>query len=205
MITLSDVTLRTAAGAVFRDLSVRVPDGGICLVTGHAGSGKTALIEVCRGTLPPTSGEREVDLPVALVTQDYQLPGSLTALEQLVLQGILRGARPREADSTGRDLLLRLGLDGVEQNMPDELSGGQRQRLAVARAVAAAPRTLLLDEPTSALDRVSRGLVLTAVRAAAASGAAVLMTTNDVELEEWADDAVSLSPQPPTSEATPGA
>lgn len=198
MIEVRDATLTVPAGTtLFAGLDLRVADGEICLVSGHAGSGKTALLEVCTAALPLTSGSAVIEQPVALVTQSYQLPGSLTALEQLVLQGLLRGVDPAEAESAGRDLLLRLGLDGVERNMPDELSGGQRQRLAVARALAAVPRTLLLDEPTSALDRASRGLVLLAVRAAAEAGAAVLMTTNDIELADWADQSLSLSSAPP--------
>lgn len=178
---------------LFADLDLQVPAGRICLVSGHAGSGKSALLDVCAGALPLTSGQIRVDGPTALVTQTYQLPSSLTALEQLVLQGLLRGVDAAQAATDGSDLLLRLGLDGVERNMPDELSGGQRQRLAVARALAARSATLLLDEPTSALDRASRGLVLAAVRTAADAGAAVVMTTNDEELADWADQTLVLT------------
>lgn len=193
MIQIDSATVRFGDTTALREISLTVPDRKIALVTGHAGSGKSTLIEICRAMITPDSGTVAVDEPVAVVTQAYQLPSSLTALEQLVLQGLIRGIPAEEAESAGRELLVALGLDGVDRNMPDELSGGQRQRLAVARALAAQPKTLLLDEPTSALDRASRGLVLRAVRLAADAGAAVLMTTNDVELADWADQTVSLS------------
>lgn len=193
MIQIDSTTVQFGDTPALRELSLHVPDRQIALVTGHAGSGKSTLIDLCRGVLKPDSGNVAVDEPIAVVTQSYQLPSSLTALEQLVLQGLIRGASAADAESAGQELLVVLGLDGVDRNMPDELSGGQRQRLAVARALAAQPNTLLLDEPTSALDRASRGLVLRAVRRAADAGAAVLMTTNDVELADWADQAISLS------------
>lgn len=193
MIQIDSVTVQFADVTALRKLSLHVPDRKVALVTGHAGSGKSTLIDVCRAAVKPDSGTVVVDEPIAVVTQSYLLPSSLTALEQLVLQGLIRGVPASEAESAGQELLVALGLDGVDRNMPDELSGGQRQRLAVARALAARPRTLLLDEPTSALDRASRGLVLRAVRVAADAGAAVLMTTNDVELADWADQTVSLS------------
>lgn len=193
MIQIDSASVRFGDTPVLRELSLQVPDRRIALVTGHAGSGKSTLIDVCRGVVTPDSGSISVDEPVAVVTQSYQLPSSLTALEQLVLQGLIRGVPAAEAERAGQELLVALGLDGVDRNMPDELSGGQRQRLAVARALAARPKTLLLDEPTSALDRASRGLVLRAVRVAADAGAAVLMTTNDVELADWADQVTTLA------------
>ncbi|KYH45137.1 ATP-binding cassette domain-containing protein [Branchiibius sp. NY16-3462-2] len=193
MIQIDSATVQFGDTAVLQKLSLDVPDRKVALVTGHAGSGKSTLIDLCRGVLKPDAGNVAVDEPIAVVTQSYQLPSSLTALEQLVLQGLIRGASADEAEHAGQELLVALGLDGVDRNMPDELSGGQRQRLAVARALAAQPKTLLLDEPTSALDRASRGLVLRAVRLAADGGAAVLMTTNDVELADWADQVISLS------------
>lgn len=193
MIRIDSATVHFGDTPALRELSLQVPDRTIALVTGHAGSGKSTLIDVCRAVVKPDSGTVAVDEPIAVVTQSYLLPSSLTALEQLVLQGLIRGVPASEAETTGQELLVALGLDGVDRNMPDELSGGQRQRLAVARALAARPKTLLLDEPTSALDRASRGLVLRAVRLAADAGAAVLMTTNDVELADWADQTVALS------------
>lgn len=193
MIQIDSATVRFGDTTALRELSLQVPDRRIALVTGHAGSGKSTLIDVCRGAVTPDSGSISVDEPIAVVTQAYQLPSSLTALEQLMLQGLIRGVPAAEAESSGQELLVALGLDGVDRNMPDELSGGQRQRLAVARALAARPSTLLLDEPTSALDRASRGLVLRAVRVAADAGAAVLMTTNDVELADWADQVTTLA------------
>ncbi|MFC6715837.1 ATP-binding cassette domain-containing protein [Branchiibius cervicis] len=133
MIRIDSATVHFGDTPALRELSLQVPDRTIALVTGHAGSGKSTLIDVCRAVVKPDSGTVAVDEPIAVVTQSYLLPSSLTALEQLVLQGLIRGVPASEAETTGQELLVALGLDGVDRNMPDELSGGQRQRLAVAR------------------------------------------------------------------------
>ncbi|RNI25091.1 ABC transporter ATP-binding protein [Flexivirga caeni] len=195
MIRVDDVTAESHDGAViFNALTLEVRDGQLAIVTGHAGSGKSALIDVCRGELRPVAGTVTLDPPgrCAVVTQGYELCESLTAAENIVLPLVARGMAYAEAAGLASNALGRLGIDSISDHLIDEISGGQRQRVAVARAIADSPAIVLADEPTSALDAENRAIVLAELRRVADAGAAVLVTTNDAQLAEDADASYDL-------------
>lgn len=191
MIRLRRVTTETGDGTViFDQLDLEARDGQVVVVTGHAGSGKSALIDVCRGALLPVSGTVEVEPPgeCAVVTQDYALCESLTVAENIVLPLVARGVPHEQAADLAATALQRFGIDAIADHLVDEISGGQRQRVAVARAVADEPVVILADEPTSALDAENRAIVLAELRRLAVEkGASVLITTNDTQLAKDAD------------------
>lgn len=195
MIRLDGVTAETVDGtAIFEDLDLLVRNGEVMIVTGHAGSGKSALIDVCRGELVPTSGEVEIQ-PVgqcAVVTQDYGLCESLTVAENILLPMIAGGVEHARAAERTAATLRRLGIDAIGDHLIDEISGGQRQRVAVARALADETAVIVVDEPTSALDAENRAIVLAELRRAADNGASVLITTNDTQLAQEGDKSVVL-------------
>lgn len=194
MIRLERVTAENDEGAVIFDgLDLEVGDGEVVIVTGHAGSGKSALIDVCRGVLVAVDGEVELDPPeCAVVTQDYDLCESLTVSENIVLPLVARGMEHSQAAEVTANALERLGIDSIADHLIDEISGGQRQRVAVARALADEPAIIVADEPTSALDAENREIVLAELRRAADRGASVLITTNDTQLAQDADRSVTL-------------
>src|SRR4029077_4482652 len=103
-----------------------------------------------------------------------------------VLQNVVLGqmraqkAGRGEAEEEGRALLARFGLEGREDDRPDELSGGQQQRGAIARAFAGKARALQLDEVTSALDPELVGEVLAAVRDLKAEGMTMVIATHEM-------------------------
>lgn len=190
MIRLDRVTAEGEDGAVIFDkLDLEARDGQVVIVTGHAGSGKSALIDVCRGVLVPVAGTVEIEPAgeCAVVTQEYELCESLTVVENIVLPLIARGVVHSEAAELASNALRRFGIDAISDHLIDEISGGQRQRVAVARAIADSPAVILADEPTSALDAENREIVLAELRRCADEGASVLITTNDTQLVENAD------------------
>ena len=146
--------------------------GEMLALVGPSGAGKTSMLRVLAGLSRPERGRVTVDgevwldsatgrfLPpqrrhVGLVFQDYALMPHLSALGNVALS-LLHLPRARRLDEARR-ALGHVGLAGEQQTRrPETLSGGQRQRVAVARALARAPRLLLLDEPFSAVDQMSR-------------------------------------------------
>lgn len=142
-------------------------DGATAILWGESGSGKTTILECISGLVRPDSGEIRledrivfsssggIDLPprergVGYVFQDYALFPHLSA-EANVALALPRGERGRAVEC-----LERFGIAHLARRKPGLLSGGERQRLAMARALAAEPRLLLMDEPFSALDHATR-------------------------------------------------
>ena len=130
---------------------------------------------------------------LGLVFQAYNLFPHLTALQNVVL-GEMRahGVARAEAEERGRALLARFGLEGREDDRPDDLSGGQQQRVAIARAFAGRPRALLLDEVTSALDPELVGEVLEAVRDLKAEGMTMVIATHEMSFAREVADEVAF-------------
>ncbi len=137
------------------------------ILWGESGAGKTTLLECIAGLSSPERGEIAVEgrtlfssaqricMPaqerkVGLVFQSYALFPHLTAEENVAF------AMPRGERGEAAGYLERFGIGHIRRRKPAALSGGERQRLALARALAARPRLLLLDEPFSALDRRTR-------------------------------------------------
>jgi urea transport system ATP-binding protein len=148
---------------VLRDVSLTAAPGEVTAVLGRNGMGKTTLLRCLMGLLPVTSGRivfdghditrlephRRAQLGIALVPQGREIFPRLSVQENLVLAMAASGQRERtvpgwvfETFPILRSFLRRRGGD---------LSGGQQQQLAIARALVARPRLLILDEPTEGI------------------------------------------------------
>jgi ABC-type lipoprotein export system ATPase subunit len=202
---LARVSKRFGARTVLDDLSVSFPGGALTAIVGRSGSGKTTLLHVLAGLESASSGEVTVAgvsvgglgrdaraalrrRHVGLVTQEPGLVPYLTALENVELGLALRGA-----DGDARSSLVELGLEHRLDQPASKLSAGERERVAVARALAADVRLLLVDEPTARLDEENaRAAGLLLARAAHERGLAVVCATHDAVLIELADRTVHL-------------
>ena len=148
-------------------IDLEINAGETLAIVGASGSGKTTLLGILAGLDLPTGGkvflsDNELTMMdeeqrakvrgehVGFVFQTFQLLGSLTALENVMLPRELRG--DANAKQEAMDLLTKVGLGERTTHYPRQLSGGEQQRVAIARAFACQPTVLFADEPTGNLD-----------------------------------------------------
>jgi len=178
-----------------------VAPGEILTVVGPSGCGKSTLLRTLAGLLAPLSGQvtqdsRPLTSPSAdralVFQEDALLPWrTLRANVELPLaiKGLARGERRAQAEYW----LDRVGLADHARQLPHRVSGGQRQRAQLARALAGAPRAVLMDEPFGALDAQTRaGMQDLLVEVLQDSGATVVFVTHDVDEALFLGDRVAL-------------
>lgn len=166
----------TAAGnlVILDGIDLEIKQGETVAIVGASGSGKTTLLGILAGLDEASAGrvmlvDEEISsldeearakvrgLHVGFVFQSFQLLGSLTALENVMLPVELRGDTLAESQAT--QLLAKVGLADRIDHYPRQLSGGEQQRVAIARAFASAPTVLFADEPTGNLDTQTGALI----------------------------------------------
>jgi polar amino acid transport system ATP-binding protein len=209
VLEVQGVTKAYGDTAVLRGVDLQVSEHEAVALIGASGSGKSTLLR-CIDLLEdiddgdvlldgavitdPSVDPVAVRRRLGMVFQAFNLFPHLTALENVVL-GPLRahGVGREEATARARELLARFGLEGREDDAPDQLSGGQQQRVAIVRALAARPRALLLDEVTSALDPELVGEVLALIRELKGEGMTMLIATHEMGFaREVADEVCFL-------------
>ena len=171
-------------------VSLAVADNDFITILGPSGCGKSTLLRIVAGLDRPSEGRvlldgAEVSGPGAdrgMVFQSYTLFPWLT-IEENVRFGLREKGLPvAEQASIARHWIRKVGLEGFERHYPKMLSGGMQQRTAIARALANAPKILLLDEPFGALDHQTRGLMQELLLAIWESEkTTVLFVTHDIE------------------------
>lgn len=174
--------------------------GDVTAVIGPNGAGKTTLIKCLLGLVRPDAGAIVVDGEpvegsvsyrerIGYMPQHAAFPDNLTGREVVSL---IRSVRRRDLP-TDFELLRTLHLDAEMDKPVRTLSGGNRQKLSALLAFLFRPPILVLDEPTAGLDPVASAALKDHVRAAAADGATVLMTSHVMaDLEELCDRVVFL-------------
>jgi NitT/TauT family transport system ATP-binding protein len=147
-----------------RNVSFKVHRREFLCVIGPSGCGKSTLIRMVAGLDYPTSGRmlldgKEVHGPGpdrGMVFQGYTLFPWRTVTENVMFGLQMQGMVGNQAESEARQWIQLVGLSRFEKAYPAQLSGGMKQRTAIARALAANPRILLMDEPFGALDAQTR-------------------------------------------------
>ena len=145
-------------------ISCDIADGEFVCVVGHSGCGKTTLLNILAGFLPPTSGEILIDgkstksrqTSIGVVFQEFALFPWRTALRNVEFGLEMTGVPKNERSDRARNFLDLVHLADFADTYPHHLSGGMRQRVAVARAMAYEPALLLMDEPFGSLDAQTR-------------------------------------------------
>ena len=174
-------------------IDLAVPRGMIFGILGPNGAGKTTLLRILATLTKPDAGSaqvmghdvvtapREVQSAIALTGQFASLDEDLTGRENLALLARLWGYRGREARARADGLLAAFDLEDAANRQVNDFSGGMRRRLDIAASLVVTPEVLFLDEPTTGLDPNGRQDVWRMIRALAAQGVTVLLTTQYLE------------------------
>lgn len=156
-----------------KDINIQMPSAKIQVIMGLSGSGKSTMIRHINRLIEPTIGEviyqgqdickmSKSDLlafrrhKTAMVFQKFALLPHRTVIDNTLFGIELQGVARRESEERARHWLNRVGLDGFEDNYPNQLSGGMQQRVGLARALTNDADILLMDEAFSALDPLIR-------------------------------------------------
>ncbi|MFC6154197.1 amino acid ABC transporter ATP-binding protein [Nocardioides yefusunii] len=189
-----------------KDVNLTVKRGEVVVIIGPSGSGKSTLCRTINRLETISDGEILLDgqaLPqegkalaklraeVGMVFQSFNLFAHKTILENVTLGPVkVRGMAKDAADTLGRDLLERVGVESQVLKYPAQLSGGQQQRVAIARALAMEPKAILFDEPTSALDPEMINEVLDVMVDLAKKGMTMIVVTHEMGFARTAADRV---------------
>ena len=195
---------------VLRGVDLHVGAGEIVALLGPSGSGKSTMLQAVglleggfEGSIRIT-GEEAARLDndgrtrvrrdaLGFVYQFHHLLPDFSAAENVVLPQLIHGTARAEAEARAASLLGSLGLGHRLTHRPAQLSGGEQQRVAVARALANAPKLVLADEPTGNLDEATADVVLAEfLRLVRGEGSAALVATHNERLAAKMDRVVRL-------------
>ena len=169
MIDIKGITKSFGSLQVLKGIDLHINKGEIVSIVGPSGAGKTTLLQII-GTLDkPDSGTVTIDGTdtgslsagklssfrnhnIGFVFQFHQLLPEFTALENIMIPGLIAHRKQSELKEQAMKLLQFMGLEGRAGHKPNELSGGEKQRVAVARALINNPAVILADEPSGSLD-----------------------------------------------------
>lgn len=199
LINYQHVDINQQEHTVLSDVNFQLNEGEFIYLIGKVGSGKTSLLKSFYKELNMHTGTAEVlghnmlsiktkQIPalrrqLGIVFQDFQLLTDRTVYENLefVLQAT-QWKKQSEIQERIQEVLKMVGMETKGYKLPHELSGGEQQRIVLARAILNSPKIILADEPTGNLDEETGRQIIGLLRAISAKGAAVVMTTHNLNL-----------------------
>ncbi|MEX0886596.1 MAG: ABC transporter ATP-binding protein [Phycisphaeraceae bacterium] len=179
------------------DVSLDIYRSEYLSIMGPSGSGKSTLFNIIGALDHPSAGNVTIgplDLTqlssrqlayvrcnyIGYIFQAYNLIPALTALRNVALPRVFRGATPEDAEHAAAERLRQVGLGHRMTHRPGELSGGQQQRVAIARALVNDPTIILADEPTANLDLTTGGEIIDILKGLSTDeGVTIITATHD--------------------------
>lgn len=185
------------------NIDLTINSGEFVAITGPSGSGKSTLANIIGGLDRPTEGSVVVDgndlshvrdrqlsdyrnRHIGFVFQSFNLQGTQTALENVMLPLMFARMKPSERKARAKECLEAVGLGDRLKHRPSQLSGGQRQRVAIARALAARPSIILADEPTGNLDSARGQEIMKLLEDLNKQGITLIVITHDMSVARQA-------------------
>ena len=193
-----------ASMQALRGIDLCIDESEFVAIMGPSGSGKSTCMNILGCLDTPTAGTylfRDVDVSQltrnqrallrryyqGFVFQGYNLLNRTSALENVELPLIYRGAPAHKRREQALKALDTVGLKGWESHTPGELSGGQQQRVAIARAIVTEPAVLLADEPTGNLDTARSREIMELLNSLNINqGITIIMITHELDMAAYA-------------------
>ncbi|MBG6075144.1 ATP-binding cassette domain-containing protein [Polaromonas sp. CG_9.11] len=198
MISTRQLVYRYAGGPELRFDDIDVAQGGVLLLQGASGAGKSTWLALAAGLLRPGEGDMTVAgqsihalrkvagdawraRSIGFLPQKLHLSAALTVHGNLAMAQWAAG--DVQDDQRIAEALSALGVHDLAQRKPAQLSGGQAQRVALARAVLLQPKVILADEPTASLDDAAAQASLALLQATASrQGVTLVIATHDARV-----------------------
>ncbi len=201
---------------VLKNLDMEIYQGDFTVIMGNSGSGKSTLLYALSGMDTPSMGaityETEEEEPtritgfsndqlarfrrdhVGFVFQQNYLNDSMSALDNVMVVGLLKHSLRRELAEKAKELLKKVGIEeGDWDKFPTQMSGGMQQRVAVVRGVINTPEVLYADEPTGALNSQNTQNVLDILSELNSEGQSIVMVTHTIAAAERGNRIIYLS------------
>ncbi|MEW6619370.1 MAG: ABC transporter ATP-binding protein [bacterium] len=190
-------------------ISLQISSGEFTAIMGPSGSGKSTLLNIIGLLDVPSSGfhyfEGEYvnnfngdkvamtrNKKIGFIFQSFNLLPQYSALLNVELPLVYRGAVRRECRERSLYLLEKVGLFDRRNHRPNELSGGEQQRVAIARALANTPTLILADEPTGNLDTKCGNEIMAIFISLSQEGKTILVVTHDEHIASFAKRVIYL-------------
>lgn len=190
-------------------INLTIEAGEFVAITGPSGSGKSTLANIIGGLDRPTSGTVVVDgqdlshvrdaklsayrnRHIGFVFQSFNLQGTQTAVENVMLPLIFARMKPKERKARAIECLQAVGLGDRLKHRPAQLSGGQRQRVAIARALAVKPSLIIADEPTGNLDQARGAEIMKLLQELHGQGITLIIITHDPNIARQASRTIQI-------------
>lgn len=192
---------------VLRGIDLRIETGEKIFLCGPSGAGKTTLMYTLAGLEAPHEGRVLIDDTefyglssarqatlrndkIGYIFQNYFLLPELTALENVLVPGLISGKKER---ASAEAALARVGLGNRTDHLPAELSGGEQQRVAIARALVNSPAIVFADEPTGNLDSANGDEVMKLLMEVVEEQKSTLVVvTHDLSLSKLGDRVLTI-------------
>ncbi len=201
---------------VLKDLDMEIYQGDFTVIMGNSGSGKSTLLYALSGMDRPSMGAIEYETAddettritgfnndqlarfrrdhVGFVFQQNYLNDSMSALDNVMVVGLLKHSSRKELAAKAKELLRRVEIEeGDWDKFPTQMSGGMQQRVAVVRGVINSPEVLFADEPTGALNSQNTENVLNIMSDLNAEGQSIVMVTHTIAAAERGNRIIYLA------------
>ncbi|MFA6119236.1 MAG: ABC transporter ATP-binding protein [Parachlamydiales bacterium] len=193
-----------------KDVNLKIKENELLMLMGPSGSGKTTLLSVIAGILLHTEGEISVlnknlkmltsdertdfrGKNIGFVFQSFNLIPYLTVIENVSIPLLIQNIKKDEAETTAKNLLIKLGIGHLINRYPQELSGGEQQRVSIARGCVHNPKIILCDEPTSYLDAENGKKAMEILKKIQTENKSTLIiVTHDPRILDFADRIIEI-------------